>query len=65
MRKIFKSFSHNKIRLIDVFGLADQVKIDPVQIIPHFKRNESNNVNFRDSAVAQGKVVIKEISWCV
>ena len=61
-----KGTFYNRIRLIDIFGFADQDKIlYGLGFNLTLKRNNNNNVIHRIAARANGKVVIKDIAWYV
>ena len=61
-----KGTFYNRIRLIDIFGFADQDKITyGLGYNLTLKRNSDNNVIHRANAVANAKVVIKDIAWYI
>ena len=61
-----KGIFYNRIRLIDIFGFADQDKITyGLGYNLTLKRNSDNDGIHRANAVANGKMVIKDISWYV
>ena len=61
-----KGTFYNRIRLIDIFGFADQDKITyGLGYNLTLKRNSNNNIIHRIAAIAHAKVVIKDIAWYV
>ena len=61
-----KGTFYSRIRLIDIFGFADQDKITyGLGYNLTLKRNNNNDVIHRLAAIAHAKVVIKDIAWYV
>ena len=61
-----KETFYNRIRLIDIFGFADQEKITyGLGYNLTLKRNSNNDVVHRIAARANAKIVIKDIAWYV
>ena len=61
-----KGTFYSRIRLIDIFGFADQDKITyGLGYNLTLKRNNNNDVVHRIAARANAKIVIKDIAWYV
>ena len=61
-----KGTFYSRIRLIDIFGFADQDKITyGLGYNLTLKRNSNNDVIHRANDVANAKIIIKDIAWYV